>query len=86
MLRDEGYFATRTAGSHGIADIWATKQGILMLIQIKSTKNYLKYATPTIRKVKKEFDSLNIESVPGWKVSKQLWIFHDRRYNIIFMN
>jgi Holliday junction resolvase len=34
-LREDGWVATRTAGSHGPADVWAAKKGTLQFLQLK---------------------------------------------------
>lgn len=40
LLREQGYYAERTAGSHGVADIIALKAGEkARLIQVKCTKS-----------------------------------------------
>lgn len=37
-LRAEGWEATRTAGSHGPADVWAGKNGTFRFLQVKAGK------------------------------------------------
>lgn len=35
-LREEGWVATRTAGSHGPADVWAARKGTIRFLQLKA--------------------------------------------------
>jgi Holliday junction resolvase len=36
LYRSMGYAVTRSAGSHGEADLWAAKPGELLLVQVKA--------------------------------------------------
>jgi Holliday junction resolvase len=42
MLRKDGWMVSRSAGSHGAVDVFAAKEGKILLIQVKSGKARVK--------------------------------------------
>ena len=78
-LRALGYLATRTAGSHGVADIWAMNHSHVRLIQVKYTKDTKKNMTSVINKVSDEFNAIPTPK----NVYKELWIYSGKNLRII---
>ena len=66
-LREEGWFCTRSAASHGPVDIIAGRDGIILMVQVKSGKGR---ATEADRKILKEWGEAYHGRVEIWKFRK----------------
>ena len=68
ILKKDGYMVSRSAASHGAVDVFAAKEGRLLLIQVKSGR----------ARVKKE----EMEELVGWGKSAngdaEVWHFKGR--------
>jgi len=71
MLRDDGYIAFRSAGSHSLIDIFGIKGDKIRLIQSKRVKKYHKSMFA------KEIDELKGIKSPSC-CSKELWVWEDK--------
>jgi Holliday junction resolvase len=50
LLRDEGWVCSRSAMSHGPVDVFAAKEGVVRLIQVKSGSSRMKKGETEILK------------------------------------
>jgi len=70
-LEAEGYYCSRSSGSHSAIDLWCVSPLNVKVIQLKRTKS--KYFT-----YKKDIEQLQKLKVPS-NCSKELWIWLDRK-------
>jgi len=83
ILRDAGYFATRSAGSHTVVDIFAVNKNEVKLIQSKkfgrktTIKSYI-----NSKSLQKDIDRLRNLKSPA-NVSKEMWIKWKGQWKII---
>jgi Holliday junction resolvase len=66
-LREEGWFCSRSAASHGPIDIFAGRHGTILMVQVKSGKGR---ATEAERKTLKEWGAAYQGRVEIWKFKK----------------
>jgi len=74
-LREKGYIAVRTAGSHGPFDVIAIKNNTILLIQVKTGKG------PVPKNIGREIASLKTKN--NMKVYKELWIKPHRKKFVV---
>jgi Holliday junction resolvase len=70
MLRDEGYIAVRSAGSHSPIDVFGIKPDIIRLVQVKRVKTYREHMFDA------DIGELEALQAPPC-CSKELWIWKD---------
>ncbi len=68
MLRDEGWFCSRSAMSHGPVDVFAAKDGMTLLIQVKS-------GSARIKKIELEIFKVWAEA---FDATAEVWNFRKR--------
>lgn len=73
-LRKDGFYAYRSAGSHGIFDVFAIKEDAILAIQCKRIKK----SCNELSTFKKDIESIRSARVP-LNVQKQLWVWEDRK-------
>ena len=66
-LREEGWLCSRSAASHGPVDIFAGKNGEVLMVQVKSGKGR---ATPEERKTLVDWGKAYRGTVEIWKYRK----------------
>jgi Holliday junction resolvase len=66
-LREEGWFCSRSAASHGPVDIFAGRNGSILMVQVKSGKGR---ATDAERKTLREWGEAYRGRVEIWKFRK----------------
>lgn len=66
-LREEGWFCSRSAASHGPVDIFAGRDGKILMVQVKSGKGR---ATDAERKILKLWGEAYRGRVEIWKYRK----------------
>ena len=72
-LRAKGYIACRSAGSHGIFDVWAFNHNKLILIQIKREKHPTAFEKYFL--IAKEISKVRAPRCS----EKWLWVWHDKQ-------
>jgi Holliday junction resolvase len=76
-LRSEGWLCSRSAASHGPVDVFAAKEGKVILIQVKSGKGRLSQADKEVLRVWAEAYHGRAEAWFFRKRSKETVIIHD---------
>ncbi|MCJ7816775.1 MAG: hypothetical protein MUP55_02855, partial [Candidatus Aenigmarchaeota archaeon] len=69
QLENDGYYVTRSSGSHGIVDIFAVGESDIKAIQLKRSKS-------AERSYFSEISALRSLKFPS-NVSKELWVWLD---------
>lgn len=73
MLEAEGFYVTRSAGSHGLYDLAAIDLNMIRLIQIKSTRVYRDHKC-----YREDFKKLSELLVPI-NCRKEFWVYNTKR-------
>lgn len=75
ILEDQGYYVTRSAGSHACADLLACRDGRILLVQVKTDRaGPFAHFGPRYRKeLLKEAAKAGGEAVLAWKEYRKGW-------------
>lgn len=80
LLKEQGYYATRTPASKGLWDVWAINSDYIRLIQLKSIKKLINFENQFRHDLKKMISAkLPINTI------QEFWVFiNNQKYPLIY--